>query len=107
MGERKGNFMTWILVGANPIARLYQQILGVSDLVALDLAKEGDQDANLVEPVIQIETEADDSAKDSKPPATRLSARERYGDVKHAIRYGDYGAAREIEKENRRNFRID
>lgn len=105
MTERRGIFS--FLVDVNPIAKLYKKLLGVSDVTALQFADEDSNRAILREetPQTQVSEVPKEVIPEERPIS--LTARQKYGDVDHAKRYGDYDAAHEIEKENRRNFRND
>ncbi len=105
MTERRGIFS--FLVDVNPIAKLYKNILGVPDVIALQFADEDKKRA-----VSQEETSQTQVPKGSEEAVplerpVRLSANERYSNADYARRYGDYEAAHEIEKGKRRNFKID
>lgn len=105
MTERRGIFS--FLVDVNPVAKLYKKLLGVSDVTALQFADEDRKRVTSSETASQAQvSETTKEVAPQKRPVN-LTARQKYGDVDHAKRYGDYDAAHEIEKENRRNFRND
>lgn len=107
MAERRSVFQ--FLVDINPVAKLYQKLLGVSDVVALKFAEDdtGNRSVSQYDALQpQVTKPAEEIENVSEEPVYH-SATERYGDADHARRYGDYDAAHEIEKGKRRHFKID
>ena len=98
MTERRGLFS--FLLDVNPVAKLYKKILGVSDLIALDLAKR-ESGTSIASQNYSEET------RSVEPPPAKPQTTPRYSSEDHARRYGDYDAARQMEKARRMNHKND